>query len=121
MIEKPKWSRPAVAAALLLWGCTKTQLGADLHSADTSCEDRHFKDKTALVACLAKTERPVWARDEPATIDLYDDFAKQRTELARQYDSGAITQQQYRDRLDQLTASTRTKLTERRRQTATAQ
>jgi hypothetical protein len=44
---------------------------------------RTFRDKSSLVQCLTEHERPVWAKEEPATLDLYDNFAAQRAELAR--------------------------------------
>lgn len=122
MNERSKQPRLMVAAAmLLLAGCARTQLGSDLHKVDAACEDQNFKNKSGLVSCLTEQERPVWAKDEPGTLDLYDSFAQQRARLAQQYDSGAITQQQYSDRLDQIETDTRKQLVERRKQTATTQ
>ena len=118
MAENP--TRPAltVAAMLLLAACARTQLGADLHAAGADCRTQQFNDKSALVACLNAHERPVWAKDDPATLDIYDQFARHRATLAQQYDSHAITEQQYRAQLDQLEADSRAELAQRRKQTA---
>jgi hypothetical protein len=108
----------AIAALVLLAACARTPLGSDLHAAGADCRTQQFSDKAALVACLNQHERPVWAKDDPATLDIYDHFAEQRTALARRYDSGAITEPQYRAELDQLEADSRAALAERRKQTA---
>jgi hypothetical protein len=115
--------RPALtmAALLLLAACARSQLSSDLHDAQAPCRDQSFKEKSALVACLDAHERPVWAKDDPGTLDIYDHFAQQRAALARQYDSGAITHQQYSSQLDQLESDARNQLAQRRKQTASGQ
>jgi hypothetical protein len=112
--------RPALAVAflILLAGCSQSKLGADLHEAGNDCRSQNFTEKTALVTCLNAHERPVWAKDDPKTLDIYDHFAEQRVALARQFDSGALTQKQYREQLDQLETQSRAAIAERRQQSA---
>jgi hypothetical protein len=94
-------SRFALAAALFAAGCT-SQLSYDLGMAEDACHARTWPTKAALAACLTARERPVWAKDEPQTLDLYDGFAAARGELAQAFDRGALSGDQYSDRLDQL-------------------
>jgi hypothetical protein len=121
MIERTKLSVAAISALLLLGGCARTQLGSDLHSAGAPCRDQQFKDKIALDECLTARERSVWAKDEPATLDIHDRFASRRLDLARQYDSGAITRKQYSEKLEQLDMDTRKELRQRREEIAAKQ
>lgn len=118
MFETPIRLALAAAIALLLASCARTQLASDLQAAQAPCRDQGFKDKSALVTCLSEHERPVWARDDPATLDIYDRFAQDRAALARQYDDKAITQQQYRAQLDRLEAESREQLAERHKRAA---
>jgi hypothetical protein len=121
MVERKR--RPVLALAMLLSlaACAQSQLASDLHSAEAPCRDQHFKDKTGLDDCLSAHERPVWAKEDPATLDLYEGFAKARAQLARQYDSGAITEGQYSDQLDQLESATAKAIDQRRKQVAAKQ
>ena len=122
MVERKRQSVLALAMLLLLAGCAaRSQFVSDLHSAEAPCRDQHFKDKAALDDCLGARERPVWAREDPATLDLYDGFAKARAALARQYDSGAITEGQYSDKLDQLESDTAKAIDQRRKEVAAKQ
>jgi hypothetical protein len=122
MVERKKRSVLTLAMLLLLAACAaRSQLVSDLHSADAPCRDQHFKDKAGLDDCLSARERPVWAREDPATLDLYDGFAKARAALARQYDSGAITEGQYSDQLDQLESATAKAIDRRRQEVASKQ
>jgi hypothetical protein len=121
MIERKRRSVLALAMLLLLAACAKSQLVSDLHSAEAPCRDQHFKEKVALDDCLGARERPVWAREDPATLDLYDGFARARAALARQYDSGAITERQYSDKLDQLETETAKAIDQRRKEIAAKQ
>jgi hypothetical protein len=121
MVEQKKRSVLALAMLLLLPACAQSQLASDLHSAEAPCRDQHVKDKASLDDCLSAHERPVWSREDPATLDLYDGFAKARAALARQYDSGAITEGQYSDQLDQLESTTVKAIDQRRKQVAAKQ
>ena len=94
-------------------GCTSNQLTADLRSAQEPCRAQHFQDKSSLVRCLNERERPVWAKEDPGTLDLFDRFAAERTELARRYDGGALTREQYEAELRRIETGTRAQLTER--------
>jgi hypothetical protein len=118
MAEHKRGRILTLAMLLLLAACAKSQLVSDLQSAEAPCRDEHFTDKAGLDDCLGVHERPVWAKDDPATLDLYDGFARARAALARQYDSGAITERQYSDRLDQLEADTAKALDQRRKEIA---
>jgi hypothetical protein len=121
MVEHKRHSLLALAMLLFLAACVRSQLVSDLHSAEAPCRDQHFKGKATLDDCLGARERPVWAREDPATLDLYDGFARARTELARQYDSGAITERQYSDKLDQLETETAKAIDQRRKEIAAKQ
>lgn len=119
MVKIPPRPALALMTALMLAGCARTQLAADLRAAQAPCRDREFKDKSALAACLGEHERPVWAKDDPATLDIYDGFARERAALARHYDDGAITRQQYDAQLDRLESDARTQLAQRHKQAST--
>lgn len=107
-----------LATVLLAAGCTSSKLVSDLHSADAPCRDQDFKQKSPLDACLSAHEQPVWAKDEPATLDIYEGYDRARAELARQRDSGTLTEDQYSDKLDQLNSQTAKELGDRRRELA---
>lgn len=109
---------PFLAGALLLAACSSTELASDLRTADQPCRDQKFPDKTALVDCLASHERPVWARDEPKTLPLYDGFAVKRSDLARRFDQKTISEPQYRDQLEQTEDSFRDQINAVRKQQA---
>jgi hypothetical protein len=96
-----------------LAGCASNQLTADLRSAQEPCLAQHFQDKSSLVRCLNEHERPVWAKEEPGTLDLFDHFSAQRTRLARRYDGGGLSSEQYQTELRRIEAGTRTLLAER--------
>jgi hypothetical protein len=102
------------ATVIALVGCASNQLTADLRSAQEPCRTQHFQDKSSLVRCLNERERPVWAKEDPGTLDLFDRFAAERTELARRYDGGALTAEQYQAELRRIEAGTRAQLAERR-------
>jgi hypothetical protein len=121
MAERKTYSVLALAMVLLVAACARSQLVSDLHSAEAPCRDQHFKDKAALDDCLGARERPVWAREDPATLDLYDGFARARAALARQYDGGTITERQYNDKLDQLESETAKTIDQRRQEIAAKQ
>jgi len=104
-----------VAAALLLAGCSVSKLSADLRAADAACQDQDWHDKTSLVDCLAARERPVWAKDEPATLALYDAFAAERADLAHRFDQGSLTQAQYGAELARTEAEYRRRIADERR------
>lgn len=104
----------AAAAIVALAGCASNQLTADLRSAQEPCRAQHFQDKSSLVRCLNERERPVWAKEDPRTLDLFDRFAAQRTELAQRYDGGGLSAEQYQAELRRIEAGTRAQLTERR-------
>ncbi len=118
MVGRKRRSVLALSMLLFVAACARSQLVSDLHSAEAPCRDQHFKDKAALDDCLGARERPVWAKDDPATLDLYDGFARARAALARQYDSGAITERQYSDKLDQLETETAKAIDQRRQEIA---
>jgi hypothetical protein len=103
----------AAAAIVTLAGCASNQLTADLRSAQEPCRAQHFQDKSSLVRCLNEHERPVWAREDPGTLDLFDRFAAQRTELAQRYDGGGLSAEQYQAELRRIEAGTRAQLAER--------
>jgi hypothetical protein len=90
-----------------------SQLSRDLHSAESSC-DRDWPTKTQLVACLDSKDHQVWAKEEPATLDLYDTFARQRDALARDFDQKKIDEDQYLKRLRKLKDETRAQMMARR-------
>jgi len=75
---------------------------------------------TSRRACNASpnTSGQFGAKEEPATLELYDAFAAQRAELARRYDSGALEKQQCETEFDRLESLTRAKLAERRQDSA---
>ncbi len=108
---RAKWALPV---ALLTAGCA-SQLSYDLGKAEHSCHAETWTTKTALDACLAGHERPVWAKDEPQTLDLYDGYAAARGELAREFDRHALSEDQYSDRLDQLTQDFHARIIARRK------
>jgi hypothetical protein len=96
------------AAFLLLAGCGGgSQLASDLRTAHAPCEDQKLPNKSAFVACLNQTERPVWARESPETLDAYESFAQKRTELAGEYDRGAIDDGKYKAELARAAADAR--------------
>lgn len=109
----------AMLVAALLAACS-TQLESDLSHADGVCRDRDWPTKTALVSCLAAQERPVWAKDEPATLDVYDSYAARRRALAEALDQKKLTSDQYDDKLDELNRRAGAALKQRRRQEAGA-
>ena len=88
----------ALCAALATAGCG-SQLQRDLRAADARCDEGKAAGKAAFVACLDAQDRPVWAHEEPATLDLYDGFARRRAALARQLDQGTIDDAHYRAEL----------------------
>ncbi len=103
-----------VVWTLGLAGCASNQLTTDLRSAQEPCRAQHFQDKSSLVRCLNERERPVWAKEDPGTLDVFDRFAAERTELARRYDGGALTSEQYQAELRRIEAGTRAQLADRR-------
>jgi hypothetical protein len=107
-------SRVIVMGALALASCA-SRLQWDLGSAERPCHRQDFKEKTALVQCLAAAERPVWAKDEPQTLDLYDQFATGRAELAKERDAGTVSEHEYETRLGALAREFRAKIAERRK------
>lgn len=98
---------------LALTACYSSQLARDLRSAESSC-DRKWPSKTELVQCLDRQDRAVWSKEEPATLDLYENFAQKRQALAMAYDRGQISESQYHDRLDTLKKDTRAQMQQRR-------
>jgi hypothetical protein len=118
MVPTPFRTLLTAGVVVLLAGCARSQLASDLHSADNDCRAQHFTGKSALVACLQQHERPVWAKESPATLDIYDHFAGQRAKLAQQYDAGTLTEPQYRAQLDALEAESRSDVAARAQQTA---
>jgi hypothetical protein len=98
---------------LALMACYSSQLARDLRSAESSC-DHQWPSKTALVECLDRQDRAVWSKEEPATLDLYQDFAQKREALAMAYDRGQISESQYHDRLDTLKKDSRAQMQQRR-------
>lgn len=93
-------------------------LEADLHAAGAPCRDQDFKSKLALDECLTAHERPVWQKDEPATLGVYDEYAKKRAELGRELDGSLITRQEYDDNLEQLNRTSGEELRRLRQQVA---
>ena len=106
--------RLVVWTALGLAGCASNQLTSDLRSAQEPCRVQHFQDKSSLVHCLNERERPVWAKEDPDTLDLFDHFAAERMELARRHDGGVLTREQYQAELQRIEAGTRAQLAARR-------
>jgi hypothetical protein len=102
-----------LVAVFALAACYSTQLGRDLHSAESSC-DHDWPSKAALVECLDRQDHAVWAKDEPGTLDLYEGFAQKRDALAQAYDQGRIDESQYLDKLDALKSETRAQMQQRR-------
>jgi len=90
-----------------------SQLAHDLRSAESSC-DKDWPTKSQLVACLDSKDHQVWAKEEPATLDLYDTFAWQRDALARDFDQKKIDEHQYLERLHELKDQTRAQMAARR-------
>lgn len=103
----------AVATALALAGCA-SQLSHDLGSAEDPCHEATFAEKAELATCLELHERPVWAKDEPQTLDLYDRFAAARKVLAKQRDDGAISEKKYDQHLADVAADLRKQIAVRR-------
>ena len=102
------------AIVLTLADCASNQLTADLRSAQEPCRTQPFQERSSLVRCLNERERPVWAKEEPGTLDLFDRFAAERTALARRYDGRALTPEQYQSELRRIEDGTRAQLAERR-------
>jgi hypothetical protein len=100
-------------AALALAGCA-SQLSYDLGKAEKPCHEQTFTGKAALVSCLTAQERPVWAQDEPQTLDLYDQYAEARDGLARERDAGTLAEKDYESRLADITSDFRSRIAERR-------
>ena len=96
--------RILIAAAGLLVASCSSQLSYDLGKAEDACHDETWPEKASLVRCLGARERPV-----------YDQFAKEREDLALQFDQGALTDAQYRERLAQVSKDLRAQVTERRK------
>ena len=117
-----------LAVVLLLAACSSTvsgtgdggggKLASDIRAADKPCRDQNFEQKTPLVECLSQHERPVWARDEPRTLGLYDQYAERRAALARQRDAGTISALQYDDQLASTDHEFRERVTAARQQQA---
>jgi hypothetical protein len=103
----------ALAVAAALAGCA-SQLTYDLGKAEDSCHDQKFPTKSALVACLTAQERPVWAKDEPQTLDLYDQYATARAALAQQRDAGTLSEDQYEKQLGDTNSDFRARISARR-------
>lgn len=99
--------------ALTLAGCA-SRLQYDLGKAEAPCHRQDFTEKTALVQCLATAERAVWQTDEPQTLDLYDEFAAGRAELAKERDAGTLSEEEYEKRLDALAKDFRARVAARR-------
>jgi hypothetical protein len=105
---------PALVLALFLCGCAQSPLAYDLRAADAACYLQRWPDRSAQIACLTAHERPVWARDDPTTLELFDGFAERRAELARQFDDAALSPDAYRAALEQTEASFRERIAARR-------
>jgi hypothetical protein len=103
----------AAVAALTLAGCA-SRLSRDLGAAEDPCHETDFAKKAALATCLELHERPVWAKDEPQTLDLYDRFAAARDRLAKERDGGAISEKQYEQQLADVAADLRGQIAARR-------
>jgi hypothetical protein len=105
-----------LVAGVALAACSGgSQLARDLHSAESSC-DKDWPTKSQFVACLDSKDRQVWAKEEPATLDLYDRFARRRDALARDFDRKEIDEHQYLERLHKLKHETRAQMAARRGQ-----
>jgi hypothetical protein len=106
--------RPLIlAAAFALAGCS-TQLQSDLGKAEAPCHRDKPATKLALARCLDVAEAPVWARDEPQTLDLYREFAGGRAAIAKERDAGTITEKDYDTKLGALAQDMRARIAERR-------
>ena len=46
--------------------------------------------------CLNAVDRPVWARLSPSTVDAYDAWQAKRIAIAKSFDRGEISAEQYR-------------------------
>jgi hypothetical protein len=102
-----------LAAALGVASCD-SPLAYDLGKAEQPCHAERYAQKSALVECLAERERPVWQRDEPQTLDLFDQYAAQRGAIAKERDAGTLTDDQYEKRLSDLAREFRARVTDRR-------
>lgn len=99
--------------SLAIAGCA-SKLSSDLANAEEPCQEDTFSTKAALDTCLEQHERPVWTKEEPQTLDLYERFAAERRSLANQLDSGAITTKQYDQKLADLISEMRQEVAARR-------
>lgn len=106
-----------MAGVLALGGCA-SQLTYDLSKAEDPCHAERFAKKSDLVACLAQHERPVWAKDEPQTLDLYDQYAAARAALAARRDAGTLSEDQYEQKLADLSRDFRARVSDRRAESA---
>ena len=102
-----------LAGALALAACA-SKLTYDLGKAEDPCHAQNFTKKSDLAACLVAHERPVWAADEPQTLDLYDQYAAARGNLAQQRDAGTLNEDQYEKQLSDLNADFRARIADRR-------
>jgi hypothetical protein len=107
-----------IAVVMALAGCA-SQLVYDLGKADDPCRAEKFATKSELVACLTAHERPVWAQDEPQTLDIFDQYAAARAALAAQLDSGALTEEQYDKQLADTNSDFHARVVDRRAATPT--
>src|SRR5262245_19289839 len=88
-----------VVLALGLLGCSQVSLNDALKQAEATanCSKSASRGTAALEArCLDAVDRPVWERHSPKTVDAYDVWLAKRMAIAKSYDRGEISAEQYR-------------------------
>src|SRR6185437_10159882 len=76
---------------LMIAGCAS--LDSDLKSAQAACPQT--SQLVPFIACLNRTETPVWQKDSPSDAPAFQAFAAARMDLAQNLDSGKITTVEY--------------------------
>jgi hypothetical protein len=89
----------SVVLALGLIGCSQVSLHDALLQAEATanCSKSASRGTAALEArCLNAVDRPVWERHSPKTVDAYDVWLAKRMAIAKSYDRGEISAEEYR-------------------------
>jgi hypothetical protein len=95
-------ANPAVISVVLaigLVGCSQVSLRDALQQAEATanCSKNAYRGTAALEArCLDAVDRPVWEKHSPSTIDAYDAWRTKRMTIAKSYDRGEISGEEYR-------------------------
>jgi hypothetical protein len=96
-------ANPAVilmGLAIVLVGCnSQTSFHDALQQAETTgnCSKNVYRGTAALEArCFSAVDRPVWEKHSPKTVDAYDLWQSRRMAIAKRFDRGEISPEEYR-------------------------